>query len=213
MEAKINNTIQVQSKSWTFDEFLAQYPDDGKRYELIDGNIIEVRPRGQHEKIAGFIAIELGTAIRQSKLPYFIPNTCCVKPPIANVGYIPDVIVLDETNIEKDPYWEKHSTISVGNSAKLVVEIVSTNWRDDYGRKLTDYEAMGIPEYWIVDYQGLGATRYIGSPKMPTISVYYLSDDGEYRVKQFKDRQKIESQTVPDFNLTAAQLFEAKTAD
>lgn len=205
--------IQAKSKSWTFDEFLEQYPDNGKRYELIDGNIVEVRPRGQHEKIAGFISIELGTVIRQQKLPYFIPNTCCVKPPIVNVGYIPDVIILDETSIVEDPYWEKHSTISVSTSAKLIVEVVSTNWRDDYGRKLTDYEAMGIPEYWIVDYQALGATRYIGSPKMPTLSVYYLSEDGEYQVRQFKDEQKIESQIFPRLNLTATQLFAAKTED
>ncbi len=93
--------IQSKSKSWTFDEFLAQYPNDGKRYELIDGNIVEVRPRGQHEKIAGFITIELGTAIRRQNLPYFIPNTCCVKPPIDNVGYIPDVIILDEATINQ----------------------------------------------------------------------------------------------------------------
>lgn len=205
--------IQAKYKSWTFDEFLEQYPDDGKRYELIDGNIVEVRPRGQHEKIAGFIGIELGTIIRQQKLPYFIPNTCCVKPPIANVGYVPDVIILDETCIDEDPYWEKYSTISLGKSAQLVVEVVSTNWRDDYGRKLTDYEAMGIPEYWIVDYQALGATRYIGSPKMPTLSVYYLLEDGEYQVRQFQDEQEIVSQIFPSLKLTASQLFVAKTED
>lgn len=203
---------QAQVKSLTFDEFLVWYPDNGQRYELIDGNIVEVRPKGQHEKIAGFIALELGTEIREQKLPYFIPNTCCVKPPIANVGYIPDVIILDETSIEKDPYWEKYSTISLGKSARLIVEVVSTNWRDDYGRKLTDYEAMGIPEYWIVDYQALGATRYIGSPKMPTLSVYYLAEDGEYQVEQFRDKQKIESLVFPNLNFTVAQLFAAKTA-
>jgi Uma2 family endonuclease len=203
---------QAQVKSLTFDEFLVWYPDNGQRYELIDGNIVEVRPKGQHEKIAGFIALELGTEIREQKLPYFIPNTCCVKPPIANVGYIPDVIILDETSIEKDPYWEKYSTISLGKSARLIVEVVSTNWRDDYGRKLTDYETMGIPEYWIVDYQALGATRYIGSPKMPTLSVYYLAEDGEYQVEQFRDKQKIESLVFPNLNFTAAQLFAAKTA-
>lgn len=205
--------IQAQSKSWTFEEFLSDYPDDGQRYELIDGNIIEVRPRGQHEKIAGFIAIELGAEIRRQTLSYFIPNTCCVKPPIPNVGYIPDVIILDEVTIEADPYWEKSSTISLGQSARLIVEVVSTNWRDDYGRKLTDYEAMGIPEYWIIDYEALGATRYIGSPKIPTLSVYYLAEDGEYQVRQFRDGQKIESRVFPKLNLTAAQIFAARIED
>jgi Uma2 family endonuclease len=198
---------QAKAKPLTFDEFLEQYPDDGKRYELIDGTIVEVRPKGQHEKIAGFIAFELGMELRRQNLPYFIPNTCCVKPPIANVGYIPDVIILDETNIEKDPYWEKYSTISLGKLALLIVEVVSTNWRDDYGRKLTDYEAMGIPEYWIVDYLALGATRYIGSPKMPTLSIYHLSEDGEYQVRQFRGNEKISSVMFPNLELTAEQLF------
>lgn len=48
--------------------------------------------------------------------------------------------------------------------APLVVEIVSGNWRDDYLTKLAEYEALGIPEFWIVDYLGIGgppnAQRY-----------------------------------------------------
>jgi Uma2 family endonuclease len=126
---------------------------------------------------------------------------------IDNVGYIPDVIILDETNIEEDPYWEKYSTISLGKLALLIVEVVSTNWRDDYGRKLTDYEAMGIPKYWIIDYLALGATRYIGSPKMPTLSIFNLSEDGEDRVRQFRGNEKINSLIFPNLELTAEQLF------
>ena len=36
----------------TFEEFLAWYPEDGRRYELIEGEIVEMRPVGQHELIA-----------------------------------------------------------------------------------------------------------------------------------------------------------------
>jgi Uma2 family endonuclease len=43
---------------------------------------------------------------------------------------------------------------------------------------------MGIAEYWIVDFRALGARRFIGSPKTPTLSVYTLVD-GEYQVSQF----------------------------
>jgi Uma2 family endonuclease len=202
--------IQATSKPLTFEEFLEQYPEDGKSYELIDGNIVEMRPVGQHEKIAGFITIELGSEIRRQKLPYFIPNNCCVKPPVPNVAYIPDVIVLDETTIGDDPYWENNSTISLARSARLIVEVVSTNWREDYGRKVIDYEAMGIPEYWIVDYRALGARRYIGFPKMPTLSVYSLSEDSEYQVQQFRGNERIESLIFPYLELTAEQLLEAK---
>jgi Uma2 family endonuclease len=121
---------------------------------------------------------------------------------------LPDVIVLDRQVLGADPYWEQFSTISMGNSARLVVEVVSTNWQDDYLRKLADYETLGIHEYWIVDYLGLGATRYIGRPKQPTISVYQLVE-GEYQVTQFRGAEQIVSSTFPALALTAAQMFQA----
>ena len=43
---------QALPKLLTFEEFLAWYPEDGRRYELIEGEIVEMRPVGQHELIA-----------------------------------------------------------------------------------------------------------------------------------------------------------------
>jgi Uma2 family endonuclease len=40
------------------------------------------------------------------------------------------------------------------------VEVVSTNWQNDYARKSEDYALLGITEYWIVDYLGLGGRDY-----------------------------------------------------
>jgi len=88
----------------------------------------------------------------------------------------------------------------------MVVEVVTSNWRDDYLNKLRDYEEMGIPEYWIVDYLGLGGRRYIGFPKQATISIYQLVD-GEYQVSQFRKNDKFESQIFPELDLTAGQIF------
>ncbi|MFY7802175.1 MAG: Uma2 family endonuclease [Limnoraphis robusta] len=96
-----------------------------------------------------------------------------------------------------------------GSSIPLIVEVVSTNWRDDYAHKMIDYEALGIPEYWIVDYLGLGGRRYIGSPKQPTLSVYQLVE-GEYKIKLFRDSERVESAVFPEFNLTAKQIFEGE---
>jgi len=74
--------------------------------------------------------------------------------------------------------------------------------------KLVDYETFGVPEYWIVDYLALGGRRYIGNPKQPTISVYYLVD-GEYQVNLFRGNDRIISPTFPELNLTAEQIFQA----
>jgi Uma2 family endonuclease len=68
---------------------------------------------------------------------------------------------------------------------------------------------MGISGYWIVDYRALGAKRYIGSVKQPTLSIYTLVD-GEYQVQYFRDADPIQSALFPDLKLTAEQIFRAK---
>ncbi|MGA7954123.1 MAG: Uma2 family endonuclease [Gloeobacterales cyanobacterium] len=192
----------------TFEEFLEWYPDGRGRYELIDGVVVEMNPTGDHEEVAAFLNRKLNVAIERLNLPYFIPRTYLVKPPNSVSGYQPDLLVLDQNAIEAESLWKKSSTITLGLSVKLAVEVVSTNWRDDYGRKLTDYELMGIPEYWIVDYRALGAKRYIGSSKQPTLSMYTLVD-GEYQVQPFRGSDLIASVLFPDLNLTAEQIFKA----
>lgn len=69
----------------------------------------------------------------------------------------------------------------IGMRLRLIVEVVSTNWRDDYFKKRVDYEEMGLPEYWIMDYAALGGRNFLGNPKEPTLSVYQLIE-GEYQV-------------------------------
>ncbi|MGK7878177.1 MAG: Uma2 family endonuclease [Xenococcaceae cyanobacterium] len=199
---------QVLSKPLTFDEYIQQYPEDGGRYELVDGRIIEVRPIGKHEEIAGFITTELSLEIRVKQLPYFIPKSAAVKPKRPGTGNIPDVIVLDKETVYSDPYWEKASSVSLGKSVRLAVEVVSSNWRDDYLKKLDDYEELGIREYWIVDYLAKGAARYIGTPKVPTLSIYQLVD-GEYQVSLFKGGDRLMSPTFPELALIAEQVFKA----
>jgi Uma2 family endonuclease len=146
--------------------------------------------------------------IRQFQLPYFVPKQCVIRSEDGESGYEPDVIVLNRQTIEDDPRWAKESVITKGQSAALVIEIVSTNWRDDYFKKFADYEALGIAEYWIVDDLGLGGRRYIGSPKQPTLSVYELVD-GEYEGRKFRGSDRIVSSIFPNLQLTAEQVFAA----
>ncbi|MBF1990289.1 Uma2 family endonuclease [Fischerella thermalis] len=201
---------QALSKIVTFDEFIAWYPENsGVRYELHNGEIVEMtQPTGKHERIKGFSAAELTLEFRRLNLPYFIPNQAIVKPPERESGYFPDVLILNDAALADEPLWEKSSTVTKGTSIPLVIEVVSTNWRDDYYLKLADYEEMGIPEYWIVDYAALGARKFIGNPKQPTFSVYQLID-GEYQVSQFRGSEKILSPTFPELKLTAEQVFNA----
>ncbi|MEH2082645.1 MAG: Uma2 family endonuclease [Nostoc sp.] len=202
--------IQALTKQVTFDEFIAWYPESSDRhYELHDGVIVEMpKPTGKHSEIAGFINGSLFIEITRLSIPCFIPKECVIKSVNTDSGYEPDVIVLDRQAVMDEPRWKKESIITRGSSVKLVVEVVSTNWSDDYALKLEDYESLGIPEYWIVDYLGLGGRRFIGNPKQPTISIYQLIE-GEYQVRQFRGNDCIQSPAFPEFNLTAEQIFPA----
>lgn len=202
--------IQTATKLVTFEEFIQWYPENSPvRYELHNGAIIEMTPPvGKHEEIKGFLTVEIAVEFKRLKLPYFIPNQAIVKPPEGESGYLPDVLILNRHSLASEPLWTKSSTVTQGISIALVIEVVSQNWRDDYYKKLADYEEMGIPEYWIADYAALGARKFIGDPKFTTFSIYQLVD-GEYQVSQFRGNDYIISPTFPDFKITANQIFQA----
>ncbi|MBD2501845.1 Uma2 family endonuclease [Anabaena azotica] len=200
---------QALPKLVTFNEFIEWYPNDGKRYELHRGVIVEMPlPTGQHEKVIAFLSRKLTVEFDRLNLPYGIPKTALVKTPSAESAYSPDVLLLNFDNLDNEPLFQKQSTVSQAASVPLVVEVVSTNWRDDYYNKLRDYEEMGIPEYWIADYAALGARKFIGNPKQPTIFVCELVD-GEYQMTAFQENTVIVSPTFPQLNLTAQQIFDA----
>jgi Uma2 family endonuclease len=174
----------------TLETFLAQYGDN-PRYELADGELIEMEPTGPHETVSGKLATQIGIAITTEKLPWFIPRTCLIRP-FTDVATArrPDIVVLDETALSSESLWEREPVITLGRSIKLVVEVVSTNWETDYARKVEEYALLGIPEYWIVDYRGLGGVAFIGKPKQPTVTVCQLIDE-DYTQQQFRPGEPI----------------------
>jgi Uma2 family endonuclease len=203
---------QSLQKLFIFDEFVEflQTQPENIRYELYDGNIIQMpQPKGKHEEIIAFLAAILGYEFVRLKLKYGISNKGLVQSQNKQSGYFPDILVLNLSNLVNEPRWQEESILAHPESIPLVIEVVSTNWRDDYYKKFADYEEMGIQEYWIVDYAALGSKVLIGDPKQPTITIYSCSDDGEYRGKQFRINDRIESPTFPELNLTAQQIFSA----
>ncbi|MEL6382446.1 MAG: Uma2 family endonuclease [Cyanobacteria bacterium J06626_18] len=192
----------------SFEAFLEWYPDDGRQYELIQGAVVEMRPTGPHEDVGGFLTAELNFEIRRSHLPYSIPRTCVVKPQTDGSGYLPDIVVLNRQKLSNEPLWSTASVVQHGETAALVIEIVSTNWRDDYGHKFVEYEAMGIAEYWMVDFRALGAVRHIGKPKQPTITICQLEGE-EYQIRRFITGDQLVSGIFPELNLSADAVFAA----
>lgn len=192
--------IYTVPKTLTFEEFISQYGDN-PRYELIDGELRDMEPTGPHEAVADKISGHLFTAIAQANLDWLIPKNCLIKPPAAEATALrPDVIVLDEAQLDREPLWQREPIITKGSTVKLVVEVISTNWQDDYARKVEEYALLGIPEYWLIDYRGLGGVAFIGKPKQPTFTVCQLAGE-EYTQQQYRLGQVIHSPLLPNLQL------------
>lgn len=129
---------------------------DGKRAELIDGQIYDMAPPSwTHQRMVNFISTEINLHIRQNN------GTCEVLPaPFAvflnkdEINYVePDISVvcdlskLDEKGCHGAPDW--------------VIEIVSPGSRKmDYYKKLFKYRSAGVREYWVVDPERKNVTAY-----------------------------------------------------
>ncbi|MGB2923714.1 MAG: Uma2 family endonuclease [Limnothrix sp.] len=196
-----------QSQSLSFQDFLARYAGD-KRYELIDGEVFDLEPTGKHEEVAAFLTTKLCVQIDFANLPWFVLQRGLLRPAdAAMTAFCPDVIVVDRRELGKEPIWQEQSILTLGSSIKFVAEVVSSNWQNDYARKVEDYAALGISEYWIIDYAGLGGVRYIGKPKQPTLSICTLVD-GEYQIKLLQGNQAIASPAFPKLRLTATEILQ-----
>lgn len=194
----------------TFEAFLTWDDGTGRSFELRDGFPMPLsEPNAKHEDVVQRLCAYLDRHCSETNAPYVPRQSKQIR-----LGNNPttgreesrkaDIVVFDQ------PEWERMRNRSSSAAAytppPLVIEIVSTNWADDYDTKLLEYEAIGISEYWIVDYAALGGIRYIGKPKQPTITVNRLID-GEYQPELFRGDERIRSMILPQLELTAMQVF------
>ena len=204
----IATEIPIQQQLLSFGDFIVRY-GDSNRYELIDGEVFDLEPTGYHEEVSAFTTTKICAQIDALCLNWFVLQRGLLGP--SNLGmtaFRPDVMVVDRNELAKELFWNDQSILTLGRSIKFVMEVVSSNWQNDYARKVEDYAILGIPEYWIADYAGLGGTRHIGKPKQPTLSICTLVK-GEYEIQQIRGNQSITSPTFPNFKLTAEQVLKA----
>ncbi len=166
-----------------------------------------MEPTVPHEDVSGNIAGRVYSEIYRLNLNWLIPRTCLIKLPYAEATALrPDVIVLDRAKLSQEPLWQREPIICNGATIKFVAEVVSTNWQDDYARKVEEYAFLEITEYWIVDFRGLGGLEFIGSPKQPTFTVCQLVN-GRYQKQQYRLKDTITSGLFPNLQLQLEDLM------
>jgi Uma2 family endonuclease len=203
-------TLKPLAAPMTFEEFLSWDDDSDRNFELVDGIPMPLaEPTADHEDVLDSLCDLLKAHCIQNHLPYVPKRLKQVRlktePDEKEKSRKSDIVVFDQAEWQR--MKGKSSPAAAYTCPPMVIEIVSTNWQDDYLTKQAEYEKLGILEFWIVDYAALGGRRFIGNPKQPTISIYTLVD-GEYQVSQFRVSDLIVSQIFPTLNLTAEQVFQ-----
>ncbi len=158
--AHVQSEPMVTDLSWgapLTEDDLARMPDDGHRYELIDGVlIVSPSPRLSHQVCVGNLHLLLHAAKAPGDTVLMAPFDVRLS---ALTVVIPDLLVARTAAF---------TPARLETAPLLVVEVRSPSTRlFDLGTKRLAYEGAGVPAYWIVD------------PDAPSLTVLRLHD-GHY---------------------------------
>jgi Uma2 family endonuclease len=141
---------------FTVDE-LDRMPDDGRRYELLDGVlIVSPRPRVLHQEVATELTVQLRAACP--------PELRVIPGPAVQLTRLtefdPDIVVIRQENV---------LDVKLAEPPLLIVEVRSPSTAlIDLNRKQAAYQEFGVPSYWIVD----------PDPDRPQLTVFELGPAG-----------------------------------
>ena len=187
-------TITTPQTEYSFEEYLQYDRDPDNRYELVNGKLELINPPTfRHILICDFIRDAFKAEINRLKLPWL-----AIREGGIRTGWrksrIADVYVLEKEQIENS--LDESGILST--SPLLVVEVVSPeSVNRDYRHKRSEYAAIDINEYWIVD------------PIEQQITVLTL-DEGLYEETIFTAEQELVSATFSEIKLTPQQILNAE---
>ena len=176
----------------TYDDFV-QFPDDGTRHELIDGeHYVTPSPVPKHQRIVWNLVVMIGAHLETH--------------PVGRAYTAPlDVLFSDFDVVEPDLLFVSSARLSqvlttknIVGAPDLVVEIGSpgTRRRDETIKRRL-YERFGVSEYWVID------------PELDAIRVYRQSGAGYVRVAELtlEDGDVLATPLIPNLALPLARIF------
>ncbi|AFZ44680.1 protein of unknown function DUF820 [Halothece sp. PCC 7418] len=189
-------SISNQSQLFTLEEFLAYDDGSDQRYELVDGELIEMPTESPENcKLAKFLMLELAKFISIA-LINLKDLEVTVTGKRATVR-LPDLAVLTEEAYQALMGNSRNIITEDMPPPALVVEVVSPGQENrdrDYRYKHTEYAARGITEYWIIDRE----TQQV------TVCLWV---NGKYEDTVYTGDTPLKSTVIPEFNLSASQIL------
>ena len=185
-------TMRVASPAKMTLAELDRLPDDGNRYELIDGELfVTASPFKVHQRAVQRLFRKLDHHVDGHDLGdvYFAPFDVYLTIPGATheTRVQPDILFVSKAREHIVMDW-------VRGAPDLVVEVLSESTaRADLFHKRDAYRAAGVPEYWIVDPQQKTVTVHrFTAPDQPLV----LSGD-----------EKLTTPLLPGFELPVSYIF------
>ncbi|MER3435840.1 MAG: hypothetical protein C4288_21275 [Leptolyngbya sp. ERB_1_1] len=177
---------------WTSAD-LELLPQDDRRYEIIDGELLVTRaPHWEHQKATGRAYSALDRWSLETQLGEASSNPGLIFGEADNV--IPDVVWISRERLAAGLDQAGHLIIA----PELIVEVLSSgaeNARRDRELKLRLYSVRGVREYWIIDWQAQQVEVYRReSAALTLIATLFPGDE-------------ITSPILPGFKMSIASLF------
>ncbi len=175
---------------WTYEDYLS-LPDDGKRYEIIEGRLyMSNAPSFEHQSVVLEIATAFQNLARARQLGQVIVAPFEVHLSVTSRPVQPDILFVKATR------WPKGPVKFFEGAPDLIVEVLSpSTMRLDRYIKFEVYEKIGVPEYWIVD------------PVAKTVEVYTRKDREYELFGQFLNGDMVQSKILEGLTFAAASIF------
>ncbi|MDY6941129.1 MAG: Uma2 family endonuclease [Cyanobacteriota bacterium] len=192
----MTQTVPLQSQLMTFEEYLAYDDGTDTRYELVDGELVEMPPEStENTDIAKNLLFEFAKHVPIALLAY--KDTEVEVTGRRARCRVPDLLVHTEESKAALAGAKRATLTRDMPPPALVVEVVSpgrVNRIRDYRYKHTEYAARGIAEYWIIDpeEQQIVLCKWV---------------DGQYEDTVVTGENSIKSEVMPSFDMTAEQVL------
>lgn len=181
-------------RSLTFDEYLVYNDGTDNRYELVRGELLLMNPpTGQHSLIIRFLNKAIDAEIERLNLPWIALRDVGVRTGV-NSSRLPDLCVLTIEQVKQ--ILDVPAVLQ--SPALLAIEVVSPGTgTTDYRQKRSEYAAIGVSEYWIID----SLTQKVSVLKI---------EQGFYELTEFQGNLVVISQVFPELELTTNQILSTK---
>lgn len=187
-------TIQLPTQDvWTYDDY-ALLPDDGKRYEVIRGELyMSAAPRPLHQRVITRLSFFLEGYLEKSDLgTAFVAPIDVLLPKKLGDPVQPDIVVIRREGLDII------DELNIKGAPDLVVEVLSpSNPAHDRNLKYELYEEAGVPEYWIID------------PQSRTVEIYVLRGGTYEQIGQWSEGETARSAVLGGFTVPVDEIIPA----